>query len=337
MIPLRRAVALILVVGIVGTIAVALRAQTAGSAVTVTPLFLQSQTAYYVSCELQAARELVVRAPMNGYVREVSVTLGDVVQAQRPLIQLDRELPQIGVDRATAELQAATAELQGLKQVSTAPAAAIAKVEAAVSVAEANKKEADYWLRQTTLASPFSGQIVEIPAERGQYVTAGQALIRISDYSNVVVWMPVDSKEAKIGQKVNLSVESESYSGSMKAVLPLISAHRPLAQLRGRLATAVIEVQNSQQKLRPAQGVACPLVPNGPLATMANRNIHKGVVQVLRGDVVRQVTVVQHVAVNADYTTVSGEFYQGDRLITSSSRTLRDGTKVEPDQVQVAP
>lgn len=324
--------------GILLVLAGAAPAQRAQVTVRTIPLALENPSRYDIRCELQPLRELVVAAPISGTVREVSASLGDEVRPRSQLVRLDSTLQEIAVARATAQMKAAAAEIEVLKQQSPSPAAT-AKAEAALAIAQANKDEADYWLSRSSVVAPLAGQITELRVTEGQYVAAGQALMTITDYQSVVVWMPWDANAARRGAKVRVSIEEQGYNGEIKAVVPIIPAHRRLDSLRGRLVTAVIEIDNKQPKLRPGQRVACPLLPLGPLAVLDDNYIHgndklSGTVYVLRGDVVRHIQVRKHAIPYKGYISVSGSFQEGDELITSTSRAVSDGTQIDPKDVQ---
>ena len=125
--------------------------QTTGLKISVSSLELRSSANFNIRCELQPLREMYVRAPMSGFVKTVSVKLGNSIQASGALLQLDDRLQRIAVDRAAAEQQAAEAELAERKAASESTA----KAEAAKKIADANKSEADYWLSKTRIISPW--------------------------------------------------------------------------------------------------------------------------------------------------------------------------------------
>lgn len=299
------------------------------------PLNPQDSSRYDLRCELQPAREVTVMAPTTGTVREVTPELGDQVRPLTQLVRLDDRLHAVAVKRAAAHLKAAAAELDTLKQQSPSTTA-LARAEAALAIAEADKEEADYWLGQTVVQSPIPGQITAIQVVEGQYVRAGQALLTVTDYQKVVVWMPWDAVAAERGAKVQVYIDHQPHEGRIKAALPIIPAHRHLLPLRGRLASAVIEIENQQGALRPGQRVACPFEPIGPIASVNNKFIRgNNTVYVLRGNVVRHVEVRRHHALD-DYTVVSGAFAQGDELITSwtNAGAVRDGAQIDPTSVR---
>jgi multidrug efflux system membrane fusion protein len=298
------------------------------------PLNPQNSSQYDLRCELQPAREVTVIAPASGIVREVTPKLGDQVRPLTQLARMDDRLQQIAVKRAAAQVKAAGAALKALQEQS-ASAVEIARAEAALAVAEADKEEADYWLGQTTVFSPIPGQITEMRVHEGQYVRAGQPLLTLTDYEDVVVWMPWDALDAKRNAKVQLFIENQPYDGRVEAVVPVIPAHRRLLSLRGRLVTAVIGVENKQYALRPGQKVYCPLLPVGPLVRLNNKFLRgNNTVYVLRGTVVRFIPVRRHAAPDDEHTVVSGAFLEGDELITSWSGPVRDGAQIDPKNVR---
>ena len=327
-------------VALAGTLAIAgiTAGQNASSLrVSVLHLELRDPYRYQVNCELQPHRQLSVRTPMNSHVVSVDVKLGQSVKEGDRLIQLDQQLSALEVERAKIALQSSQTEFASL-QASGAPANKLAASETDVKLAQLDLQQAEYWLGKTEIRAPFSGQIIQISADKGQYVTLGQNLVSISDHSTVVVWFPMDSRNAKLGERTIVNVEGADYTGLVRAVLPLIDAHRPLSRLRSRLSTTVIEIDNRRGRLKPGQTVGCPLSPYGPLATIPNDNIQRATqgdsVQVLRGNVVQQVFVQRLVSYDSNHTTVSGAFYVGDRLIVSSTRSLSKGPRIASENVE---
>ena len=310
-------------VALAGTLAIAgiTAGQNASSLrVSVLHLELRDPYRYQVNCELQPHRQLSVRTPMNSHVVSVDVKLGQSVKEGDRLIQLDQQLSALEVERAKIALQSSQTEFASL-QASGAPANKLAASETDVKLAQLDLQQAEYWLGKTEIRAPFSGQIIQISADKGQYVTLGQNLVSISDHSTVVVWFPMDSRNAKLGERTIVNVEGADYTGLVRAVLPLIDAHRPLSRLRSRLSTTVIEIDNRRGRLKPGQTVGCPLSPYGPLATIPNDNIQRATVQRL-------------VSYDSNHTTVSGAFYVGDRLIVSSTRSLSKGTRIASENVE---
>jgi hypothetical protein len=107
-----------------------------------------------------------------------------------------------------------------------------------------------------------------------------------------------------------------------------------LRELHEGLASAIVEVENPGGKLLVGQAVAIELVPWAPVAevpasTLANQADGTRRVQVLRDNIVRNISVAVHSRVGTERVYISGQFRKGDEIITATSKELADGTPVK--------
>ena len=118
----------------------------------------------------------VVSAPFDGYVRAVSVTSGDSVEDQSPLINLDTSEIYLQLIEYQADAQRYQAEIDKARasfnvidtEISTAKKAQV----------EAKIERANFYLAQSSILAPFAGTVVEgekkdllgLPVKKGQFL-----------------------------------------------------------------------------------------------------------------------------------------------------------------------
>jgi hypothetical protein len=155
----------------------------------------------------------------------------------------------------------------------------------------------------------------------------------LADLSKLKVEVPVDRENVKEGDAFKLRVENQTLDTKVEKVLPADSKFERVRDLATSLATAIIVLDNSQQKWHVGQAVFTPLVPRQPVtevATSAVGNNEQGRrrVQIVRQGVVHDVDVELLGQVGAERIHVSGSFIDGDAIILSASRDLVDGTQL---------
>lgn len=292
-------------------------------------LKLTDPKVYRASLHLQAARTLVLTAPADGVVRTVTAKPGMKLNQQAETIRLDDSRQSLVLKRAKALLQAAKLEKQisQTKSDSDLTGLAEARLEAAQTDVEIAQLELDGLIVRT----PFNGEVERVFVVEGQFVRAGERLATLVDSSKLVAEIPVERQAAAVGGTVDLRVEESTVKAKVESVTALAPAFEPLRELTISPATAVVSVENSGGKFASGQTVYCDLIPLLPVTvvpTIAVSNVADGTrrVQVLRENVVRDLTVRILGKVGTDDVFVSGRFSDGDEVIVSSTRALADGT-----------
>ncbi len=296
------------------------------------PLQISDPHAYRTPMRLAPVKSLVLTAPVDGYIRGISVGVGKNVGKESEMIRLDDERSNILLRRAKANLQAAKVEkkIAQAKKDDDLVALADARLDSAKAELDLVQYEAD----KLVIRAPFKGEVNSLDVVEGQFVRAGAALATLDDSSHLVVEVPAEHGAAKVGGTLELTIEENSVKGKIEAIVPLSSRFAALRELCDTLASVIVDFDNAQGKFRIGQAVYSGLVPTAPVTSVptgsvSNQPDGNRQVQVLRANIVRNVPVAIHGKIGTSRVFVSGAFQAGDELIVSSSRELSDGASVK--------
>lgn len=284
---------------------------------------------YYVPLNLKPVRSLKVASPVDGIVHSVDVKPGDTPTSKAVLIRLDPSIPQAEVKRAEAALELAKQEQKN----ATGKNATIAKAK--IDLAEADLKIANIRLEQTIIRAPFKGDIFRTYASPGAFVRAGEPLLELGDTSKLQVEIPIQREEAKKGAPINLSIEEQAVQATVDQVLPLAPQFEKLRDLANSITSAVVILDNKNNQFQPGQSVSVSLIPRYSIAeipTASVTNTPEGArkIQIVRENVIRDLTPQILGQVGPERLFVSAAFNKNDEIIVSTSQPLPDGTQVQP-------
>ncbi|MCY2967489.1 MAG: efflux transporter periplasmic adaptor subunit, partial [Planctomycetota bacterium] len=163
------------------------------------------------------------------------------------------------------------------------------------------------------------------------FVRAGQKLVRLIDPSQLRVEVPVDRAVTNVGGNTEISIEGTPLQAKVDAIIGLEGRFHAVRDLIPSPAQGVLLIDNSAGKLRPGQTVISPLLPQEPVtsvpsAAVSNLPDGRRKVQVLRDNVVRNLTVRILGRAGGEQVFVSGRFGATDEVVVSTTRELVDGT-----------
>jgi len=201
---------------------------------------------------LQARHPVELAARISGRVMQVSVEDGAAIQQGQALLRLDREIPESRFDQAAAAVSKAESRLKGseellerIRQATKAKATPETRLvearqmrdvaAAALTQAKAALAEAETQLSYTEVESPFDGVVIEVLADAGDQVRAGQpvALIYKPSELELVVAIPAGLL-AKVKQADCLDVQLDALSETVPVTLRTIE---PMADPASRTVT----------------------------------------------------------------------------------------------------
>jgi HlyD family secretion protein len=298
-----------------------------------------------------------------GRVQEVYVRLGDrVARGQRIAKIEDFELQeQIKQAEAAQEVSAATirqreADLQ-LQRVNAERArnlfdkqlmpkqqlddaesryqAAIAQLDLARAQAQQSKARLDELrinLANTVVTSPVNGFIARRAVDPGASVGQNAPVVDVVDISSVRLVVNVvekDLKQLQAGDPTRVQVDAypgETFTGRIARVSPVLDPAT-------RTAPIEIEIPNGDFRLKPGMyarvGITLDtlkdalVVPSDAVADLGGR---RGVFQPLNGAAVFRTIQVGTEA--KDVVEVLGGLREGEEVITTGARALRDGDRI---------
>ena len=217
--------------------------------------------------ELVAVHQVNVTADVNGRVTEIKFEPGSHVEAGTPLVQLF-DAPEQG-DLANYKAQATVAQLSldRAKQLAArqfGPQATVDTAQAAFDQAQAGIAKTEALISQKLVRAPFAGDLGVRKVELGQYLTAGTAIVSLTDLSQLWANFTVTEKDSgslKVGQTVRLKVDAypgRVFEGKITTIEPQIASDTRNIRVQATIA-------NPEKILKPGMFVTTTVVlPDKP-------------------------------------------------------------------------
>jgi len=308
-----------------------------------------------------------VAARINGPVQRVSVEVGDRVQKDDVIAQLDVETlaaerdvaaAAVGSANATmttrkAELQLAQQEVKRLERLKNSAAttkaayddarqnaniasARITEAQAAIAAARSQLKLTEIRLGNAQVRAPYTGVVTQRLAESGSYVQSGQAIVRMLTDQELELEadVPFDRLSGLIeGTRVNVNLDDQTqHSAVLRAIIP---EENPLT--RTRAVRFKVELGETEKPLASEQS-ATVFIPVGAPRNVVSvhkdaiiRSSQGSIVYLVQEDTARMRPIQLGEALG-NRIEVTGGLNPGDVVVVRGNERLR------PDQpVQVAP
>lgn len=351
--------AAVLMLGVVGVAGSALGQSEGGpppAMVTVDAVRMENiQQRREVTGEIRPVRRASIASEQDGLVIELSVEVGDWVDAGDPLAKLDERLMSLDLDRLIAERDSAEAntaertamiekaqrDLERLQQLLTREGASKNEVDDATTFlrqhearllqaradaasAEASRRSAEKKLSDMTIRAPFAGTVVAKLVELGEWVSDGAAVVELVSVEEVDAYL--DVPERFVGA---LSAPGALVQLRVPAIGQTIEAPvTSVVAIGDRLArTFPVRLRLDNRAESAAKGLLRPgmsvigMVPTGEPADVLT--IHKDAV--MRNDAGSYVYFDS--GGRAAVAPVEMQFAVGDRVVVRSPM-LKPGTSV---------
>jgi multidrug efflux system membrane fusion protein len=150
----------------------------------------QKASSVRISAHVSANRSIDVVAEINGKVTALPLKRGALVNKGDTILEIDQRDFPAKLKQAKARLeqrQLETASVRNLYQRGLTNQSAIASAEAELAEAEAIVTRARLDLEATRIKAPYSGVYDQRFIELGEYVSIGQALVRVIDNTTMLV------------------------------------------------------------------------------------------------------------------------------------------------------
>ncbi|WP_028022207.1 efflux RND transporter periplasmic adaptor subunit [Enterovibrio calviensis] len=282
----------------------------------------------------------------TGEIREVFVKSGDKVVRGQPIAQLDDSSVQQAFNDAKAQYSLASKQLSRSKDLferSMISEAELDELNANRQLAKAQYELAKNQLKYTQLNAPFSGTISDVFKERFERVQAGESVVdmyqddkvyvQIELSDNVLAMITPDGRSVQYRPMVTFSGvegqhqmnylehtnEPSQQTGSYSMWLERDQLEQPI--LPGTTATVAVDMVEAG--ITAVDGYQVPMT-----ALQAGDNKGRFFVWKLNGNQVNRVEVAVS-QVNGDGAIIASGVVEGDILINSSLRKLREGKAVE--------
>jgi RND family efflux transporter MFP subunit len=176
---------------------------------------------------VSATEELMVLSETQGKVKKIHKNVGDRVQKNEVIVEVDDETIAANVLVAEANFEQQTKDierLQRLEQGNAIPKHDLEQARIGLKKAEADLITARKALRDTKIKAPISGIINKRLVENGQFVAGGMPICEIVNTSKLKIWVKVPEKDifklAK-GQVVNVAIPSlpgKTFTGKINSI-----------------------------------------------------------------------------------------------------------------------
>src|SRR5688572_19370595 len=266
--------------------------------------------------QAEAAQE-VAAATIRQREADLQLALTNV-ERSRNLFQRQL-LPKQTLDDNEARYQAAVAQID------------LAKAQSTQSRARLDELRIN--LANTVIVSPVNGFVAKRGVDPGAFVSQNAPVVDVVDISRVRLVVNVverDLKELKAGDGAKVEVDAfpgETFQGRIARVAPVLDPAT-------RTAPIEIEVPNTDFRLKPGMyaraGITTPVKKDAlvvPLDAVADLGGRRGVFQHLNG-----VAVFRTVEIGTEgeqFVEVLGGLSEGDQVITTGARALRDGDRIQ--------
>lgn len=200
--------------------------------------------------------DVVLSASVPGIVSAWKFKEGDFIQANDVIIELDRRLEELEVERRRTVLENRKNERDALQQLAAKSSISVKKeelekAETDFRIARTEHEMAIEQLRKRAVISPCAGNIVEIARDVGEACQAYQPLIRVVDTRQCYFVGNVEAKLAgplKSGQVVKLEID---HSPAPIAVEGKITYLAPVVDPASGLQKVKVQFDNTAGRVRP--------------------------------------------------------------------------------------
>lgn len=204
--------------------------------------------------------DVTLGASVAGIVHIEFFKEGDVVKKGDVILELDKRLEELEVERRTAvmkqnkmQLDSTRALVQTTKSVSTEE---LAKKEAEYSISAAERGIAAEQLAHRQIVAPFSGAITEIQLHPGAACAPYQPLVRLVDTTRCYFVGQIEGNSVsnlKLDQTVKIEVDGDltPVTGKICFISPVVDPGSGLAKVKALF-------ENPDGKIRP--GIAAKMV-----------------------------------------------------------------------------
>lgn len=303
-----------------------------------------------------APRSASLSAAIEGLVTDVTVEVGDRVEAGERLLQLDDELERYAREAAAAEVARARAELAEARRLldvsqsggarTNVPETEIRARESAVRVAEATLESREAEARRLAgrvarhaVDAPFAGVVSRRHAERGEWVEPGTAILELVDAEDLRIELEVPQDAfRRLDANARLEVSLGGDGGRLRparieTVVPVSEDGARTFRVRARIpeGTRPLPGMSARGVLRIDTGERDAVVPLDALNRYPEGRV---TVWVVRDGDEGPVVEEQRIRTGLRFgerVQVREGVEAGADVVVSGNAGLRDGQRVAPE------
>ncbi len=295
----------------------------------------QKQIELILRGRTEASRKVEIRAETNGKVIEILLEKGQAVDKGALLLKLDQEDRPIQLQKTRALVSQRSKEARAAQKLSKRgfqSEVKLAESLAHLADSRAQKAKIEKEIADTSIQSPFSGILEDLPVEMGDYVVSGDKVATILDLDPLLIVADLTQRDiSKV--KAGMSGRAELVDGQ-KAVgsVRYVAASGESATRTFRVELSVPNAQKtlkdamSAEMIIPLEAVKAHRITPAILALSDSGEI--GVKIIVNGNSVRFVKV--EILANEPGGLWVGGLPDTARIITVGQEFVNEGQIVEP-------
>ncbi|MBL7002413.1 MAG: efflux RND transporter periplasmic adaptor subunit [Gammaproteobacteria bacterium] len=227
-------------------------------AVTAKPISIISKTQnYQFPASVIALNKTTVSSQTSGVIKSVHFKVGDTVNSNQRLIEIDctdnllaREQAQAGLKRLNINKELAQQQLDRAKKLVKIKGISYQELDqkqtaynsnvAAITEQQVALKIIDNSIKKCSVLSPFNGTIIQRIANKGLYVNPSSPLLTLFNHSNLEIEAmlpPQRMSELRTATAIYFKQNNVQYPLNLRTILPIVNDSNKLQQVRLKLKT----------------------------------------------------------------------------------------------------
>ncbi len=233
--------------------------------------------------------EAFVVSETQGKIEQVSFELGNQVEKDEVLVQVDSEIARLNMEQAREQLENARIDYQtkqSLEEKGGASRAEVLRARSALRGAESRYKQAQKAFEDCSIKSPISGYIAEKKATAtiGNYLSPGMQVAKIVDLNTLRLQISVG--EGVIGQvkegasssvRIPAACEGQSIEAKVVAIAagsdPGTGSYPVVLEFENQCGEAIKSGMSAEASIEPSAGPERIIIPSIALARRNQQDV----------------------------------------------------------------
>jgi RND family efflux transporter MFP subunit len=214
-----------------------------------------AQSGAWISGITEAINDVTLSAPAAGFITRRPFKEGDTVKAGETILELDKKLEELEVNRRNYVLDLKKREMENSKKIFEKTISLsreeMDKKITEYSVAEAEHALAKEQLQRRLIVAPFDGTITLLTLQVGETCQVQQPLVRVVNTRKCYFVCNLEGKTGyglKVGQSVKLEIDADdkpvAFEGTVFFISPVIDPASGLLRVK-------VVFENPEGKIRP--------------------------------------------------------------------------------------
>lgn len=288
---------------------------------------------------ISATEELTVVSETQGKVKKIHKNVGDHVQKNEVIIEIDDETIAANVLVAEANYEQQKKDIERMERLVQGNAISKHDLEQArigLKKAEADQITSRKALRDTKIKAPISGIINKRLVENGQFVAGGMPICEIVNTSKLKIWVKIPEKDIfklQKGQSVNVTIQAlpgKTFSGKINSIGEKADSNMKFD------AEVVMDNQEGAQHLKAGLFTEVSIPVKATEAILIDKTAIVGSMKspsvfIVEGDKAVKKDIVINESDDKHIEVVSG-LKPGEQVIISGQLNLHDGDRIKTIQ-----